>query len=173
FNDNGELVALSEQCPHKGGSLSRGKLTGAITSSEPGNYQYSRPGEIIRCPWHAWEFDLRTGRSWCDPQRMRLMNYAVSVEPGAKLAQGPYAAETFAVTAEAAYVVVRANSPRRPPRPAAAPSHRPPSSTRCPKPTRLPVAPLGAALHHAGPETAPAGAGGCRSRPGKPYGKRR
>jgi 3-phenylpropionate/trans-cinnamate dioxygenase ferredoxin subunit len=106
FNVNGELFALSDKCPHKGGSLARGKLTGAITSSEPGTYQYSRPGEIIRCPWHAWEFDLRTGRSWCDPQRMRLMNYAVSVEPGAKLTEGPYAAETFAVTVEDTYVVV-------------------------------------------------------------------
>ncbi|HET6925514.1 MAG TPA: Rieske (2Fe-2S) protein [Hyphomicrobiaceae bacterium] len=106
FNINNELFALSDKCPHKGGSLSRGKLSGAVTSSEPGNYQYSRPGEIIRCPWHAWEFDVRTGRSWCDPQRMRLMNYAISVEPGAKLVEGPYTAETFAITVEDAYVVI-------------------------------------------------------------------
>jgi len=106
FNINGELFALSDTCPHKGGSLSRGKLAGAVTSSVPGTYQYSRPGEIIRCPWHAWEFDVRTGRSWCDPQRVRLMNYAVSVETGAKLVEGPYTAETFAVAVEDAYVVV-------------------------------------------------------------------
>jgi 3-phenylpropionate/trans-cinnamate dioxygenase ferredoxin subunit len=37
---------------------------------------------------------------------MRLMNYAVSVEPGAKLVEGPYVAETFAVAVEDAYVVV-------------------------------------------------------------------
>jgi len=106
FNINGEFFALSDTCPHKGGSLSRGRLTGAVTSSVPGTYQYSRPGEIIRCPWHAWEFDVRTGRSWCDPQRVRLMNYAVSVETGAKLVEGPYTAETFAVAVEDAYVVV-------------------------------------------------------------------
>ncbi|MBO0740552.1 MAG: Rieske (2Fe-2S) protein [Hyphomicrobiaceae bacterium] len=106
FNIKGELFALSDRCPHKGGSLSRGKLSGAVTSCGPGNYQYSRPGEIIRCPWHAWEFDVRTGRSWCDPHRMRLMNYAIAVEPGARLVEGPYTAETFTVSVEDAYVVI-------------------------------------------------------------------
>ena len=106
LNINDQLFALSDKCPHKGGSLSRGKLTGAVTSSAPGTYEYSRPGEILRCPWHGWEFDVRTGRSWCDPQRMRLMNYAVSVEPGAKLVEGPYVAETFSVAVEDEYVVV-------------------------------------------------------------------
>jgi 3-phenylpropionate/trans-cinnamate dioxygenase ferredoxin subunit len=106
FNIAGELFALSDKCPHKGGSLSRGKLTGLVESSAPGAYRYSRPGEIIRCPWHNWEFDVRTGRSWCDPERLRLMNYAVSIEPGAKLAEGPYVAETFPVAVEDAYVVV-------------------------------------------------------------------
>jgi 3-phenylpropionate/trans-cinnamate dioxygenase ferredoxin subunit len=106
FNLDGELFALSDKCPHRGGSLSKGKLTGLVESSAPGTYRYSRPGEIIRCPWHNWEFDVRTGRSWCDPKRLRLMNYAVSVEAGATLVQGPYTAETFAVTVEGSYVVV-------------------------------------------------------------------
>jgi nitrite reductase/ring-hydroxylating ferredoxin subunit len=106
LNVEGELFALSDKCPHKGGSLARGKLTGAVTSSEPGSYEYSRRGEILRCPWHGWEFDVRTGRSWCDPERMRLMNYAVSEEPGTTLVEGPYVAETFPVSVEDAYVVV-------------------------------------------------------------------
>ncbi len=49
FNIKGELFALSDKCPHKGGSLSKGKLTGLVKSSEPGEYAYSRPGEMIRC----------------------------------------------------------------------------------------------------------------------------
>jgi 3-phenylpropionate/trans-cinnamate dioxygenase ferredoxin subunit len=106
FNVAGELFALSDKCPHKGGSLSRGRLTGVVSSSAPGTYSYMRPGEILRCPWHGWEFDVRTGRSWCDPQRLRLMNYAVMVEPGAKLVEGPYVAETFEVGVEDDYVVV-------------------------------------------------------------------
>jgi nitrite reductase/ring-hydroxylating ferredoxin subunit len=106
FNLKGELFALSDKCPHRGGSLSRGRLTGVVCSTAPGTYDYTRPGEIIRCPWHGWEFDVRTGRSWCDPQRLRLMNYAVTIEPGTKLVEGPYVAETFQVGIEDDYVVV-------------------------------------------------------------------
>ncbi|MFZ0849521.1 MAG: Rieske 2Fe-2S domain-containing protein, partial [Hyphomicrobiaceae bacterium] len=25
-----------------------------------------REGEMVRCPWHGWEFDIRTGQSWCE-----------------------------------------------------------------------------------------------------------
>jgi len=106
LNVAGELFALSDACPHKGGSLFRGKLTGAVASSEPGHYCYARRGEILRCPWHGWEFDVRTGKSWCDPERMRLRSYEVAIEPGAKLAAGPYVAETFPVTLEDDYVVI-------------------------------------------------------------------
>ena len=106
FNIKGVLFALSDKCPHRGGSLSKGKLTGLIESPAPGEYSYSRPGEIVRCPWHNWEFDVRTGKSWCDPQRLRLVNYAVSIEPGARLVEGPYVAETFPVEVEDEYIVV-------------------------------------------------------------------
>ncbi|HML14943.1 MAG TPA: Rieske (2Fe-2S) protein [Xanthobacteraceae bacterium] len=108
FNVGGEFFALNNRCPHKGGSLAHGRLTGLLEAREPGEYRYSRRGEIIRCPWHSWEFDVRTGRSWCDPQRLRARQYPVSVEPGAKLVEGPYQAETFPVTVENDYVVVEA-----------------------------------------------------------------
>jgi nitrite reductase/ring-hydroxylating ferredoxin subunit len=108
FNLGGEFFALNDRCPHKGGPLSKGKLTGLVESSEPGEYRYSRRGEIIRCPWHSWEYDIRTGQSWCDPQRVRTRRYAVTVERGARLVEGPYTAETFPVTVEDEYVVVEA-----------------------------------------------------------------
>ena len=108
FNLGGEFFALNNRCPHKGGSLCEGKQTGLVQSSEPGEYRYSRRGEIIRCPWHSWEFDIRTGQSWCDPQRLRTRRYAVSVEKGAQLVEGPYKAETFPVSVENDYVVVEA-----------------------------------------------------------------
>lgn len=60
----------------------------------------------MRCSWHGWEFDLRTGKSWCDPRRVRVKNYAVSVEPGTRLVEGPYVAETFPVSVEGEYVVI-------------------------------------------------------------------
>jgi nitrite reductase/ring-hydroxylating ferredoxin subunit len=83
-------------------------LIGLVEAPEPGDYRYSRPGEILRCPWHGWEFDVRTGRSWCDPARIRTKTYEVGVEPGRSLVEGPYRAETFTVTVEEEYVVVDA-----------------------------------------------------------------
>ncbi len=106
FNLAGELFALNNRCPHRGGSLCEGKLTGLVQASVPGAYRYARRGEIIRCPWHAWEFDIRTGKSWCDPARLRTKQYAVSVASGAEVVEGPYAAETFPVRVEGEYVVV-------------------------------------------------------------------
>ena len=81
---------------------------GSSNPTEPGHYCYSRQGEIIRCPWHGWEFDIRTGQSWCDPTRVRVRHYAVSVQPGTRLVAGPYVAETVPVTVEGDYVVIEA-----------------------------------------------------------------
>jgi nitrite reductase/ring-hydroxylating ferredoxin subunit len=108
FNIAGELFALLSRCPHQGGNLAEGRLTGLVEASEPGAYRFTRPGEILRCPWHGWEFDVRTGQSWCDPARFRTKSYDVAVEPGHALVQGPYVAETFPVAVEEEYVVVEA-----------------------------------------------------------------
>ena len=62
FNVKGEYFALYDRCPHEGGSLCRGKVTGLVQSDGPGHYELTRKGEIIRCPWHGWEFDLRHGQ---------------------------------------------------------------------------------------------------------------
>jgi nitrite reductase/ring-hydroxylating ferredoxin subunit len=110
LNIKGELFALSDTCPHRGASLCGGVLTGHVRATVPGEYIYSRAGEILRCPWHAWEFDVRTGRSWCDPKRMRLMQMDVRIEPGAAVVEGPYKAETFPVSVEDDYVVVETGS---------------------------------------------------------------
>jgi len=106
FNVKGELFAISDKCPHRGASLSKGVLTGLVVGCEPGRYRYERAGEIIRCPWHQWEFDLRTGRSQCDPKRMRVMSFQATVEAGSKIVEEAYQAQTFPVRVEDAYVVL-------------------------------------------------------------------
>ena len=45
FNDNGELFAIDDTCPHQGGSLGEGLL---------------HEGRVI-CPLHSWIFELQTG----------------------------------------------------------------------------------------------------------------
>ena len=106
FNIGGEFFGLLNRCPHQGGSLCDGALTGLVDSDGPGHYRVTRRGEIIRCPWHGWEFDVRTGQSWCEPERIRIRQYPVEVAAGEALVQGPYVAETFPVTVEERYVVV-------------------------------------------------------------------
>jgi nitrite reductase/ring-hydroxylating ferredoxin subunit len=106
FNINGEFFGLLNRCPHQGAALCEGPLIGLAQSSDPGEIEYTRLGEIIRCPWHGWEFDIRTGQSYCDPKRFRTRAYAVNVEPGTSLVKGPYVAETLKVSVESDYVVV-------------------------------------------------------------------
>jgi len=106
FHVNGEYFALTDRCPHEGGSLCAGRLTGLVTSKEPGRYDYARPNEFVQCSWHGWEFDIRTGQSYCDPDSIRARAYQVTVQPGEALAKGPFVAETFPVSVENQYVVV-------------------------------------------------------------------
>jgi nitrite reductase/ring-hydroxylating ferredoxin subunit len=108
FNVDGTFHALRNRCPHQGGPLCEGFLMSSLRSSGPGHYDH-RPGEaLIRCPWHGWEFDLRTGQSWFDPERTRVKRYRVSVESAAEggPVPGPYMAERYGVTVEDSYVVV-------------------------------------------------------------------
>ena len=114
FNVGGEYLAVRNRCPHQGGPLCLGTLVGAVESPEPGVYRHSRPGEMIRCPWHAWEFDLRDGRSWFDPAHKRVRSYEVTVMPGEELPApprkgmlpGPYQLETYDVQVDQRYLVV-------------------------------------------------------------------
>ena len=46
FNIDGNFFALDGVCPHQGGPLGEGELT----------------GPVVTCPWHGWQFDIRTGQ---------------------------------------------------------------------------------------------------------------
>ena len=113
FNIDGEYFAIRNSCPHQGGPLCSGLVTGFLESSGPGHYNYTRKGEILRCPWHSWEFDIKTGQSWWSPAQRRVRRYEVHVESGEDIEassserqKGPYVADTFPVTVEQKYVVI-------------------------------------------------------------------
>jgi nitrite reductase (NADH) small subunit len=109
FNVDGVFHAVRNRCPHKGAPLCLGLTKGMVTGARPYEYDITREGEILRCPWHGWEFDLLTGRSVFNPHRLRVKRYAVSVEdwpyeyadPGNDSDADP-ALETYAVTVETA-----------------------------------------------------------------------
>ncbi len=86
FNVNGTYHALRNLCPHKAGPLCTGRVSGRVVADAPPttaetHLDLVREGEIIRCPWHLWEFDLLTGFCLVDP-KMRVKTYPVSIENG-------------------------------------------------------------------------------------------
>ncbi len=106
FNVNGEHYALINRCPHEGAALSYGPVVGCFESKRPGEYALTRHGEMLRCPWHGWEFDIKTGQSWCHPESVKARTYKVEVVAGSHLAKGPFVAETVQVTVDGEYIVV-------------------------------------------------------------------
>lgn len=106
FNIEGEFYALANTCPHEGGPLCEGMITGIALSDGPNDYRIARKGEFVRCPWHGWEFDIKTGQSWCDPNSVRARRFNIQVKAGSELAEGPYSAETIAVEQDGDYLVI-------------------------------------------------------------------
>lgn len=45
-NVDGKFFAINSICLHEGGPLGEGALT----------------GRVVICPWHAWEYDVTTGK---------------------------------------------------------------------------------------------------------------
>jgi nitrite reductase (NADH) small subunit len=64
-NVDGEVHALEGICPHAGGPLGQGALH----------------GETLVCPWHAWEYNCRTGLSDLD-ESLKLEKFPVKIENG-------------------------------------------------------------------------------------------
>ncbi|MBJ9990878.1 MULTISPECIES: Rieske (2Fe-2S) protein [Paenibacillus] len=105
FNVNGSYYALKNACPHQGAPLCMGRVTGMTLPSEPGQYLYGRDGEILRCPWHGWEFDITNGKSIFDPHKCLVKTYKVEIEEGHTEEESP-SVETYEVKVEDAKIVV-------------------------------------------------------------------
>ena len=54
FKLNDQIFALENVCPHMGGPLGEGDIENCI----------------VTCPWHGWQFDIRTGNSENMPEKM-------------------------------------------------------------------------------------------------------
>ena len=63
-NLGGDFVAFQNACTHRGGPLGEGILT----------------GEIVECPFHAGQFNVRTGDAISPPPTEPLRKFAVEVE---------------------------------------------------------------------------------------------
>ena len=75
FLIGGEHRAYRNFCPHAGAPLCAARAGGAT-------YERGSEPDSVRCPWHGWEFDLRTGALSRNP-RCTLDAYRVEVADGA------------------------------------------------------------------------------------------
>ena len=102
FNVDGRYFALRNHWPHRGAPLCEGQVGDLVSAKAPYVWETQRPGEVIRCPWHGWEFDLTTGRSVCYPETIRTKSYLAEVDAKGLLER----AETYDVADEQGTVVV-------------------------------------------------------------------
>jgi 3-phenylpropionate/trans-cinnamate dioxygenase ferredoxin component len=65
FNVDGTIFALDNTCLHQGGPLGEGMLE----------------GDVVTCPWHMWEYNVRTGEKVDNPE-LKVSRYEVRVEDG-------------------------------------------------------------------------------------------
>ena len=70
FNVGGTFCAIANSCPHRGGPLGEGALEAGI----------------VTCPWHGWEFDVRTGVSPVNPAAS-IQKFNCRVERGELLVE--------------------------------------------------------------------------------------
>lgn len=63
FNVDGTVYATDNTCLHQGGPLGEGTLE----------------GDTITCPWHMWQYSVRTGENLED-SLLKLETYPVQVE---------------------------------------------------------------------------------------------
>ena len=66
FNLDGQFYATQNRCTHAGGPLCEGGLW----------------GDVVQCPWHGSEFNVRTGEVVSGPARVPVKTYKVTVEGG-------------------------------------------------------------------------------------------
>jgi len=79
---DGSFRAVRNRCPHAGAPLCRGTVGGTMVPSRPGELHYDAERMVVRCPWHAWEFDLATGEVVVETRRERVKVYDVEAVDG-------------------------------------------------------------------------------------------
>lgn len=86
FKLDGEYRAYTSWCAHQGGPACEGRISGTTEA----NYDrethevetnWIKEGEILLCPWHGWEFDIRTGQA-LPREDVKLPSCPVRVEDG-------------------------------------------------------------------------------------------
>lgn len=81
FLVNGHVIAWRNLCPHAAAPVCEGRVCGTRLDSDVYEYIYGRDREILRCPWHGWEFQLTTGEH-LGQSGLKLRGYEAGIEDG-------------------------------------------------------------------------------------------
>lgn len=86
FNVDGDYYAYPNWCPHQDGPLCAGTIDGTVDAvydreALEETETWVKEGQILRCPWHSWEFDMVENRFLHDPD-ITLPSYPVRIEDG-------------------------------------------------------------------------------------------
>lgn len=86
FRSDGELHAYRNLCPHQGGPACEGTRQPQIVDVIDGEglyrgQRYDDGDMHIVCPWHGYEYRMKTGEHVCDP-RIRLQKFEVVARDG-------------------------------------------------------------------------------------------
>ncbi|MGE3448436.1 MAG: Rieske (2Fe-2S) protein [Microbacteriaceae bacterium] len=83
---DGTVRAIRNRCPHHHAPICEGQLTGTILPcDDPRERRYGMEGSVLRCPWHAYEFDIDTGRSVLGTYRGRLQSFDADVDSNGRV----------------------------------------------------------------------------------------
>jgi nitrite reductase/ring-hydroxylating ferredoxin subunit len=75
---DGSLHALASKCLHQGAPLDKGRLYERVADAdESGDYRIAPNQHVLKCPWHGYEYDVRTGCAVFDKGRS-LRTYEVT-----------------------------------------------------------------------------------------------
>ena len=72
FNIDGQISVIDGICPHQGGPLADGTLEGTT----------------VTCPWHGWQFDVRSGKTPLGP-KIKQAVFEVKIDGGDVLVAVP------------------------------------------------------------------------------------
>ena len=86
FRLDGEFYAYENKCPHLGGPACQGKILPRVLEDVRENKKslgrvFARNQLNVICPWHGFEFDIRTGAHVAVP-KYRLRPVVVRTEGG-------------------------------------------------------------------------------------------
>lgn len=80
---SGDIRAVSGYCPHQSAPLQHGCVSGMTEGDVPNELTFGHCGEVLRCPWHGFEYSLVTGEPLVPAPaigRPRLRIYDVEIE---------------------------------------------------------------------------------------------